>query len=170
VSGYHSRSRREELDGNLFFDLTATAPDVNLLVPDPDGTKFIFQPDPQGVHPNPLYLAETQQNFTERMRTLGSMNLRYTPRAWLSGEANASYDRTDRNRSFFLDRGLKSENQAAGDPGSLTLDDLYNSALNASASVSLLTDFRKLTARTTDRALVEKQTEQLSTRAERTSP
>ena len=163
VSGYHSRSRREELDGNLFFDLTATAPDVNLLVPDPDGTKFIFQPDPQGVHPNPLYLAETQQNFTERMRTLGSMNLRYTPRAWLSGEANASYDRTDRNRSFFLDRGLKSENQAAGDPGSLTLDDLYNSALNASASVSLLKDFRKLTARTTVRALVEKQTEQLST-------
>jgi len=163
VSGYHSRSRREELDANLFFDLTATAPDVNLLLPDPDGTKFIFQPDPQGVHPNPLYLAETQKNFTERMRTLGSMDLRYTPRQWLSAEANASYDRTDRNRSFFLDRGLKSENQASGDPGSLTLDDLYNSALNASGSVSLLKDFSKVTARTTVRALVEKQTENTST-------
>jgi TonB-linked SusC/RagA family outer membrane protein len=163
VSGYHSRSRREELDANLFFDLTATAPDVNLLLPDPDGTKFIFQPDPQGVHPNPLYLAETQKNFTERMRTLGSMDLRYTPRPWLSADANASYDRTDRNRSFFLDRGLKSENQAAGDPGSLTLDDLFNSALNASASVSLLKDFKKVTARTTARMLVEKQTEQLET-------
>ena len=158
ISGYHSRSNREELDGNLFFDLTATAPDVNLLQPDPDGTKYIFQPDPQGVHPSPLYLAETQQNTTQRIRTLGSMDLKYTPRSWLSADANASYDRWDRNQSFFLDRGLKSENQATGDPGSLTLNDDYSSALNASASVSLLREFNKLTARTTARMLVEKQT------------
>jgi len=163
VSGYHSRSRREELDADLFFNLTATAPDVNLLDKDPDGTKFIFQPDPQGVHPNPLYMAETQQNSNERMRTLGSVNLRYTPAQWLSADANASYDRTDRHRSFFLDRGLKSENQALGDPGRLSLDDLYNSALNASGSVSLLKDFNKLTARTTARVLIEKQTEQSAT-------
>ena len=163
VSGYHSRSRREELDGDLFFNLTATAPDVNLLDKDPDGTKFIFQPDPQGVHPNPLYMAETQENSNERMRTLGSVNVRYTPRQWLAAEANASYDRTDRHRSFFLDRGLKSENQALGDPGRLSLDDLYNSALNASGSVSLLKDFNKLTARTTARVLIEKQTEQSAT-------
>jgi TonB-linked SusC/RagA family outer membrane protein len=163
VSGYHSRSRREELDGDLFFNLTATAPDVNLLDKDPDGTKFIFQPDPQGVHPNPLYMAETQQNSNERMRTLGSVNLRYTPAQWLSADANASYDRTDRHRSFFLDRGLKSENQALGDPGRLSLDDLYNSALNASGSVSLLKDFNKITARTTARVLIEKQTEQSAT-------
>ena len=30
VSGYHSRSNREELDGNLFFNLTATAPTLTL--------------------------------------------------------------------------------------------------------------------------------------------
>ena len=163
VSGYHSRSRREELDGDLFFNLTATAPDVNLLDKDPDGTKFIFQPDPQGVHPNPLYMAETQENSNERMRTLGSVNLRYTPAQWLSADANASYDRTDRHRSFFLDRGLKSENQALGDPGRLSLDDLFNSALNASGSVSLLKEFNKFTARTTARVLIEKQTEQSAT-------
>ncbi|HEV8497420.1 MAG TPA: SusC/RagA family TonB-linked outer membrane protein [Gemmatimonadaceae bacterium] len=160
VSGYHSRSNREELDGNLFFDLTATAPDVNLLQPDPDGTKYIFQPDPQGVHPSPLYLAETQKNFTHRIRTLGSTDLRYTPRPWLSADANASYDRWDQNQSFFLDRGLKSENQAAGDPGSLTLNDDYTSALNASGSLSLLKDFNKITARTTARMLIERQTTQ----------
>jgi len=163
VSGYHSRSRREELDGDLFFNLTATAPDVNLLQRDPDGTKYIFQPDPQGVHPSPLYMAETQDNFSERMRTLGSMNLRYTPQAWLSADANASYDRTDRNRQFFLDRGLKSENQALGDPGRLSLDNLFNSALNASLSLSLLKDYKKITARSTMRALVEKQVEQSTT-------
>jgi TonB-linked SusC/RagA family outer membrane protein len=157
ISGYHSRSNREELDGNLFFDLTATAPDVNLLQRDPDGTKYIFQPDPQGVHPSPLYLAETQKNFTHRIRTLGSTDLRYTPRSWLSVDANASYDRWDMDQSFFLDRGLKSENQATGDPGSLTLNSSNSSALNASGSVSLLKDFNKLTLRTTARMLVERQ-------------
>lgn len=160
LSGYHARSNREELDpngGNFFFDLTATAPDVNLLLPDPDGTKYIFQPDPAGVHPNPLYLAATQQNFTSRVRTLGSANLSYTPRSWLSADANASYDRSDQNQSFFLNRGLKSENQALGDPGSLTLDNTYTSSVNASGSVSLLKDFRLLTARTTARALMEQQ-------------
>ena len=157
LSGYHARSNREELDGNFFFDLTATAPDVNLLLPDPDGTKYIFQPDPQGVHPNPLYLAATQQNFTHRVRTLGSADLSYTPLSWLSADANASYDRSDQNQSFFLDRGLKSENQALGDPGSLTLYNAYTSSVNASGSASLLKDFGRLTARTTGRALMEQQ-------------
>ena len=164
ISAYHARSNREELDptngdngGNLFFNLTATAPDVNLLQPDPDGTKYIFQPDPTGVHPSPLYMAETQKNFTHRIRTLGSTNLRYTPRTWLAFDANASYDRSDENQSFFLDRGLKSENAATGDPGSLTLYNAYTSALNASGSLSFLKDFAKLTTRATVRALMEQQ-------------
>jgi TonB-linked SusC/RagA family outer membrane protein len=164
VSGYHARSNREELDptngsggGNLFFNLTATAPDVNLLQPDPDGTKYIFQPDPQGVHPSPLYMAETQKNFTNRVRTLGSVDLRYTPRQWLSADANASYDRSDENQSFFLDRGLKSENAATGDPGSLQLNDTFTSALNASGSVGLLKELGNFTVRTTGRALIERQ-------------
>src|SRR6185436_18973250 len=74
VSGYHARSDREELDGNTFFNLTSTAPDVNLLQPDPDGTKYIFQPDPQGVHPSPLYTAEAEQSTSQRIRTLGSVD------------------------------------------------------------------------------------------------
>jgi TonB-linked SusC/RagA family outer membrane protein len=167
ISAYHSRSTREELDptngdngGNLFFNLTATAPDVNLLQPDPDGTKYIFQPDPQGVHPSPLYMAETQENSSQRIRTLGSMDLRYTPRPWLSADANASYDRSDRNHSYFLNRGLKSENQATGDPGELELFNQYIGALNASGSVSLLKQIGKITARTTGRALVERQNRQ----------
>jgi len=158
LSGYHARSNREELDGDLFFNLTATAPDVNLLDRDPDGTKYIFQPDPSGVHPNPLYTAEAQKNSTARIRTQGAMDLRYTPRQWLSADANASYDRSDANQSFFLDRGLKSENQALGDPGSLTLNDAIVSALNASASINLLKNFDKFTTRATARVLVEKQT------------
>jgi TonB-linked SusC/RagA family outer membrane protein len=170
ISGYHSRSNREELDptngsggGNLFFNLTATAPDVNLLQKDPDGTKYIFQPDPQGVHPSPLYMAETQQNFTHRIRTLGSLDLRYAPLSWLSADANASYDRSDIDDSFWLDRGLKSENQATGDPGYLQLDNTFLSALNASATASVLKSFGRVVARSSVRALIEQQSYQTAT-------
>ena len=160
ISGYHARSNREEIDGDAFFWLTSMAPDVDMLQKDPDGTKYIFQPDPIGIHPNPLYTAEAQKSTTARIRTLGAMDLRYTPLSWLSAEANASYDRADANGSTWLDRGLKSEAQATGGPGSLSLSDSYTSALNASGSVSLLKDFRSLTARTTGRVLLERQTSQ----------
>ena len=112
----------EEIDGNAFFWLTSMAPDVDMLQKDPDGTKYIFQPDPLGIHPSPLYTAEAQKSSTERIRTLGAMDFRYTPLSWLSADANASYDRSDENQSYFLDRGLKSENQALGDPGRLEAD------------------------------------------------
>src|SRR4029079_308092 len=158
ISGYHAPSNREEEDGNAFFWLTSMAPDVDMLQKDPDGTKYIFQPDPLGVHPSPLYTAEAQKSNTQRIRTLGAMDLRYTPLSWLSADANASYDRSDANGSTWLDRGLKSEAQATGGPGSLTLTDSYTSALNASGSVSLLKDFKSLTGRTTARVLIEKQT------------
>jgi TonB-linked SusC/RagA family outer membrane protein len=157
ISAYHSQSRREDLDGNTFFNLTATAPDVNLLQPDPDGTKYIFQPDPQGVHPSPLYMAETEQNHTARGRTLGSMDLRYTPLDWLTLSANGSYDRSDINISDFLNRGLKTENSTTGDPGSLSLEDENITAINASGSISALKDFGQFTLRSTARALIEQQ-------------
>jgi TonB-linked SusC/RagA family outer membrane protein len=157
VSAYHSRSRREDLDGNTFFNLTATAPDVNLLQPDPDGTKYIFQPDPQGVHPSPLYMAETEQNHTLRTRTLGSMDAKYTPLGWLTLSANGSYDRSDINETDYLNRGLKTENSTAGDPGSLRLEDEYRTAINASASASALKAVGQFTLRSTARALIEQQ-------------
>jgi len=158
MSAYHSKSVREDLNGDIFFNLTSAAPDMNLLQPDPDGTKYIFQPDPQGVHPSPLYMAETEQNFTTRARTLGSLDVRYTPRTWLAVDANASYDRADANSSSFLDRGLKTEATTAGGPGSLSLDNSAVSSINASSTLSVLKDFGALTTRTSLRALVEKQT------------
>lgn len=157
VSAFHSRARREDLNGDTFFNLTATAPDVNLLQPDPDGTKYIFQPDPQGVHPSPLYYAETQQRHTSRARTLGAMDLKYTPLGWLTLSANGSYDRSDINEVDFINRGMKTENFGTGDPGSLDLDDSYRTAINASTTVSALKDFGPWTLRSTARALIEQQ-------------
>ena len=47
-SGYHSRSHRQELYGDTFFDLINQAPDINLLQPDPDGTPYAYQLDHEG--------------------------------------------------------------------------------------------------------------------------
>src|SRR5690606_18667861 len=47
-SGYHMRSRRDVLYGDTFFDLINQAPDIDLARPDPDGTPYEFQGDPEG--------------------------------------------------------------------------------------------------------------------------
>jgi len=131
LSGYHARSDREELMGDPFYGLINIAPDVNLLVPDPDGTKYAFQPDLQGVNANPLYLLETQRSNTQRIRTLGSLSIKFTPLSWLTFDANGSYDRSDQNGDSFINRGLKTPTAPTGSPGVLTLSNASTSAINA---------------------------------------
>jgi TonB-dependent SusC/RagA subfamily outer membrane receptor len=45
ISGFHMRSERESLPGETFRGLVQQQPDVNLLDPDPDGTKYVWWPD-----------------------------------------------------------------------------------------------------------------------------
>jgi len=155
LSGFHMRSEREEMYGNVFFDFVQIAPDVNLLEPDPDGTKYVFQPDPTGIRPNPLYLLETQDRWSRRLRTMGSADLRYNPTAWLALDLNASYDRSDRRSTTWIPKGVKTYDYAAH-PGyayrSYGLDD----AFNVSAGVSLARDFGNLRTRTSVRGLMER--------------
>jgi len=155
LSGFHMRSEREEMYGNVFFDFVQIAPDVDLLQPDPDGTKYIFQPDPTGIRPNPLYLLETQDRWSRRLRTMGSADLRYNPNAWLAFDINASYDRSDRRSTTWIPKGVKTYDYAAH-PGyayrSYGLDD----AFNASAGVSVARDFGLLRTRTSLRGLMER--------------
>ena len=155
-SGYHMRSTKDELYGNVFFDLLNTAPDVNLLQPDPDGTPYAFQPDPQGIRPNPLYLLTTQGNDTRRARTLGSADVTYAPRSWLTFDANVSYDRSDRNAFFYVPRGKKDTNTGSS-IGEIELFNGMTNAINASASANFLGQFGDLTARMTVRGLMEKE-------------
>lgn len=155
-SGYHMRSTKDELYGNVFFDLLNTAPDVNLLEQDPDGTPYAFQPDPQGIRPNPLYLLTTQSNETKRARTLGSADVTYAPRSWLTFDANVSYDRSDRNAFFYVPRGKKDTNTGSS-IGEIELFNGTTNAINASASANFLGQFGDLTARMTVRGLMEKE-------------
>src|SRR5262245_44104941 len=93
-SGYHSRSLRNELYGDTFFDLINQAPDIDLRAKDTDGTPYIFQGDAtEGREENPLYVLATEDSKRRRARTQGSLEARFTPLSWLSFDANVSYDR-----------------------------------------------------------------------------
>lgn len=157
ASGYYSRSARDELDENTFFDLIHQAPDVVLRTPDPDGTPYIFTPDPAGVRNNPLYKLATEEQWTTRGRLLGSIGVRYTPTGWLSVDGNVSYDHADRYEFFFLDRGKKEDEFSSGGLGRIGQEHAVAEAINASLSVHLTHDFGGVTSRTTLRTLLERE-------------
>jgi TonB-linked SusC/RagA family outer membrane protein len=167
-SGYHSRSRRQELYDDTFFDLINQAPDVDLRTPDPDGTPYLFQGDPEGREENPLYVLATEENHRLRARTQGSLEARYAPQDWLTFDGNLSYDRSDRRINFFLDQGLKTEGFGLGGPGEISQFTGTTDAINAAASANLLGRVGPLTLRSTARALLERETNQ-TTNAEGTN-
>jgi TonB-linked SusC/RagA family outer membrane protein len=163
-SGYHSRSSRNNLYGDTFFDLINQAPDVDLRVPDPDGTPYIFQGDPvEGREENPLYVLSTEENTRRRSRTQGSVEARFTPLEWLSFDSNVSYDRSDRRTNFFLDAGLKTEGFGTGGIGQITQTNGTTDALNAAVSTNLLHKVGALTLRSTLRALIEREKNEVTT-------
>jgi len=162
-SAYHSRSDRQELYGDTFFDLINQAPDANLLVRDPDGTPYLYQPDPEGREENPLYVLYTEDRQRNRARTQGSLGSRYTPFTWLTFDANISYDRSDRRLNFFLDQGVKTEGFALGGPGEMSQFSGTTNTINAEASANLLRKFGEVTLRSTVRALLENEKNETTT-------
>ena len=156
ISAYHNRSNRQNLYGDTFFDLINQAPDVDLLTPDPDGTPYLFQGDPEGREENPLYVLATEDSRRHRARTQGSVEGRYTPYSWLTVDANVSYDRSDRRNNFFLDQGVKTEGFPLGGIGNISQSSGTTTALNAAASANALQQFGDFTLRSTFRWLIER--------------
>jgi TonB-linked SusC/RagA family outer membrane protein len=159
-SGYHSRSERQNLYADTFFDLINQAPDIDLLTPDPDGTPFAYQLDPEGREENPLYVLATEDDRRKRNRTQGSVEGRYVPLSWLNLDASVSYDRSDRRNDFFLDQGVKTEGFALGGPGEIEEFTGTTDAINSAASVNLIGRRGPLTLRSTLRAVMERERNQ----------
>ncbi|CAN5759731.1 TonB-dependent receptor [soil metagenome] len=156
VSAFHMRSERDNMYGNVFFDFIHQSPDVDLLQPDPDGTKYVFQPDPTGIRANPLYQIVTQDRKARRLRTMGSADARYNPVAWLAVDVNASYDRSDRRTTIWIPKGAKTPDYATGNPGFASRNASIDDALNGSLGLSLARDFGLLRARTMLRGSLER--------------
>ncbi len=157
TSLYHMRSHRDDIYGNAFVDLAQQAPDVDLRVPDPDGTPFAFQPDPIGVRPNPLYILATEDNWTKRTRTLGSAEVRWSPLDWINLAGNVSYDRSDRLIHEYLARGLQTLG-SGNSIGQLRRGDGATQSVNAALNANLLRRMGDLTVRASLRGLMERET------------
>ena len=163
-SGYHNRSHRNELYGDTFFDLINQAPDVDLRTPDPDGTPYLYQGDPnEGREENPLYVLSTEESTRKRARTQGSLEARYAPITWMNFDANVSYDRSDRRNDFFLDAGKKTEVTGGISQGEIEQFAGTTDAINASASLNLIGRTGPLTVRGTLRGFMERETNQTTT-------
>ena len=162
ISAYHSRYARDLLiggtgEGGLFWDLLLAEPDVNFGERDAEG-RLIQQPDSTIPTENPLFAEEADDEDEWRARTLGSIDLRYSPLTWLNFLGNFSYDRSDTKYQFYRPKGrpLAIETDQPAD-GTLQKDDDYSDALNASLSGTVLRNFGKLTTRTTLRGLMERE-------------
>ncbi len=162
-SGYHMRAQREEI-GDPFFPLINQSSDVNLRVPDADGTPYVFQADSsEGREANPLYTLYNTSDWTKRARTQGGIEARYRPLGWLGFDANVSYDRSDRRENYFLDAGVKTGTYPTGSPGEISEFSGTTDALNSAASANLTWQLGSFNVRSTVRGLMERETNQTTT-------
>ena len=161
LSVSHGRSKRsltDEGENSPFFDLINQAPDVDLLQTDPDGTRYIFQPDStsQGARPNPLYMLAVRDWKSERARTLANAELRWNPREWFTWDGNLSYDRGDELTQFHFPRGAKSAIQSL-QTGAVRRSDEGVTATNASTTATIKQRAGDLTMRFAVRGLMERE-------------
>lgn len=159
LSAYYSRARRDDLDADIFFDLVQQAPDINLAQRDSSG-QYVFELDGLSRRPNPLYTLATQERETRRTRALGSVQGRYTPTSWLTLDATSSYDRLDREASFFQDRGVQSVDGLFDNVGGISEIFVQTSAFNGSVSATVRGVAGQFNSLASVRALVEREQNQ----------
>ena len=162
ISAYHSRTAQDltiqnEGEGGIFWDLLLIEPDVDVGKKGPDGL-YLQQPDSGIAIENPLWREGIDDEDRWRTRTLGAIDLRFSPLSWLNFSGNFSYDRSDTKYRYYEPKGRPTSitaDQPSG--GELQKDDDFADALNASLSATVLRNFGKLTTRTTFRGAVERE-------------
>jgi len=143
ASGFYSRSIQDDaaVSNGSFFSLTFMSPALDLTEIDPTDGYPIIDADPLSLEENPLYQLAISDSFDKRTRTMGSVDLNWSPSGidWLSLEGNASYDRTDFDASDIRPKNEK--NSEAGSNtftgGSINKSNFTDEAINASVTLSV---------------------------------
>jgi TonB-linked SusC/RagA family outer membrane protein len=162
VSAFHNRYNQDltiNQSGNgLFWDLLLFPSDVDISRRDPTTGHYLFRPDSMVQVANPLYAEELYDEDEKRARTLGSLDIRYSPLSWLNLQGNFSYDRSDENYIYYEPKGLN-ESITGTDlsDGFMRLDNTYADALNASVRANVTRQFGKMNTRTTISGLIERE-------------
>jgi TonB-linked SusC/RagA family outer membrane protein len=157
ASLFHQRAS-EDPSSVSFLDLYRINPDVDLRAPELLGTsRFRIIPDSTELRTNPFYRQTFNDNITNRMRSLISLNSSYRPASWLTFDALASYDRGDRQVTNYIARGLTNLNGDGTTIGSLEINDFDVDGINAQGGASLLKGFGGLTTRLAMRGEIQRE-------------
>jgi TonB-linked SusC/RagA family outer membrane protein len=157
ASVFHSRADRDEIPGRPFFDIMLFEAMIDLAAKDPsDSTHVVVRPQNTQPQANPLYVLSLTDNRSKRVRTLASMETRWSPINALSIYGNLSYDQSDRTTTNYTPRGLKSIEGVPG-IGSMSKTQGTTNAANFGLGATYLQAFGSLTTRTTGRILLERE-------------
>ena len=161
ASGFYSRANQDDkaVANSAFSQLTFASPAVDLTQIDPTDGYPVIDADTQSISSNPLYLLAIVDSRDKRTRTMGSVDLNYSPTGleWLTLEANASFDRTDFYDYTIFPKNEKTREGPTG--GSLREFNYTDEAINASVTLGASQTFMDgdLTVRGKARYLVEDQ-------------
>lgn len=148
VSGsmFYSQSEQDQFPenaGNPLFALTRVKAGVDLTRCETDPNQscldnpddLLLAVDPENE--NPLYEMLVREFQENRSRFQGSANVQYTPLNWLSFDAQASYDRLDRELEDFFPVGFRTIEPSSVNDGFLQKYDEVDDFFTASATATL---------------------------------
>lgn len=161
ASTFYSQSTADDPQGgeNAFYGLNFYPIDVDLMTLNSnprDANDFLINPDASVVEANPIYSARNNEENHRRSRFLGNLRARWRPTNFFDLEGDFSFDRADRNRSFYFFRGFRMVDAPFESPGELTKDNRLDQAINASLTGTFTRSFGELRTVTKARALVER--------------
>lgn len=165
ISAYHARSFRDNAwtggvggVGGTFGNFLTVPPFLDLTARDSAGN-FIRVPDPVGLpdYENPLWRQANRESESNRARSLGSANVRWSPFTWFSAAADVSFDREDSERMLYVPKGFAYQSDTYD--GWLEYLNGLTDTFNGSLQGSLRRDFGPLNVRTTVRGLIERVTD-----------
>ena len=162
ASAYYMQSIADDPQGgeNAFYSLNFYPIDVDLKeLNDParDSIDYLINPDPSVVEANPLYAAQNRDEEHIRGRVLGSIGVRWRPTDVFDVRADFSYDRSDRNSSFYYFKGFRTLDPSSTNNGQLQKNNNNSQAINASMDLTYTNRWGDLAANFKLRGLIERQ-------------
>jgi TonB-linked SusC/RagA family outer membrane protein len=127
-----------------FYTTLVIPPDTDLMLPNLDGTPYIFNPVPDDDFTNPLYEINNRTNETKRVRQLAGVTLNYKPLSWLHFTGNASLDREQRFNTDYFPRAYLSLREPALANGLLSKGHIETKAINTSITSLIFKSFGDL--------------------------
>jgi TonB-linked SusC/RagA family outer membrane protein len=88
-----------DYNGGVFFDILYMPVDVDLNMPNVDGTPYHVAPNQWGLEENPLYQLSMRKYVNKSTRAIGSYKFKYIAAEWLNFDATYAFERNNTNYS-----------------------------------------------------------------------